>query len=147
MRVLIKTKSDTIMGNMLVKMRNVPNTQHIRKHKIGYEIFKELNGKYTYLGRGKTLIIALMKRDWCEANNWKPYPSCFKYIKKNHNGNYIIIKNNNNKLDSYGTFKTLKDAQKEVELLKRCNWDIEAVCNLDERINGKTIFKGYEMYE
>ena len=55
-------------------VRYIPNTKCIRKHSVtGYEIFKQLNGKWTYLGRGKTLIIALMKRDWCEANNWKPY--------------------------------------------------------------------------
>lgn len=63
-------------------MRGVPGTKYIKKHwKNGYEIFKRLNGKETYLGRGQTLIIALMKRDWCKANNWKPYPNQhnFKY--------------------------------------------------------------------
>ena len=93
-------------------VRYIPNTKCIRKHSVtGYEIFKQLNGKWTYLGRGKTLIIALMKRDWCEANNWKPYPPNFKYIRKTRAGSYIIEKSSNNKVESYGTFKTLKEAQ------------------------------------
>lgn len=113
-------------------MKGVPGTEHIKKHSKGYEIFKQLNGKWTYLGRGKTLIIALMKRDWCQANNWERYPSNFKYIKKTPNGNFIITKRTNRKIESYGTFKTLKEAQKEVEVLKKYDWDLEDVCDLNE---------------
>ena len=114
-------------------MRGFPGTKNIKKHSIsGYEIFKRLNGKDTYLGRGKTLIIALMKRDWCKANNWKPYPSTFKYIRETRSGSYIIEKQTNKKCDSYGTFRTLKEAQKELELLKKYEWDLEALCDLNE---------------
>lgn len=114
-------------------MRNVPGTECIRKHGIlGYEIFKQLNGKYTYLGRGKTLIIALMKRDWCQENNWKPYPSNFRYIRETPSGNFIIEKTTNKKTKSYGTFRTLEEAQREVELLKKYDWDLEALCDLNE---------------
>lgn len=114
-------------------MRGVPGTKYIKKHSIdGYEIFKQLNGKWTYLGRGKTLIMALMKRDWCKANNWTPYPSNFKYIRKTRAGSYEIIKRINGKTESYGTFKTLKEAQEEVELLKKYEWDLGALCDLNE---------------
>ena len=117
-------------------MKGIPNTEHIRKNGCRYEVFKTVNGKWTYFATGKTLIIALMKRDWCKANNWKKYPVKFKYIKKTPVGNYIIEKHEaKNKTASYGTFKTLEEAEKELELLKECDWDYEILCNIDETNN------------
>ena len=88
-----------------------------------------------------------MRLDWCKANNWKPYKPHFSYIQKREKGGYRIRKWINNELQFLGELKTLEKAKKEVELFKKCDWDIEAVCNLDERIDGKTIFNGSEMYE
>lgn len=128
-------------------MRDIPNTKNIIKQKDGFYIRKCINGKHTYFGMGSTLIIALMRLDWVKANNWKHYKPQYKYIQKRENGGYRIRKWLNNELQFLGEFETLEEAEKEVELLKKCNWDIEAVCNLDERVDNKTIFLGREMYE
>jgi hypothetical protein len=128
-------------------MRDIPNTKNIIKQKDGFYIRKYLNGKHTYLGMGSTLIIALMRLDWVKANNWKPYKPHYNYIQKRENGGYRIRKWLNNELQFLGEFETLEEAEKEVELLKKCNWDIEAVCNIDERKDNQTIFLGREIYE
>lgn len=128
-------------------VRNIPNTKYITQENGGYSIRKRINGKRTYLGFGRTLIIALMRLDWCKANNWKPYKPYHDYIQKRENGKFMIRKWINNELQYLGQFNTLEEAKEEVELFKKCNWDIEAVCNLDERNKGKIIFNGREMYE
>ena len=126
-------------------MRDIPNTTYINKQEDGYYIRKWINGKNTYLGYGSTLIIALMRLDWVKANGWKPFKPGYKYIQKRADGGYRIRKWLNNKLYFLGEFRTLEEAEKEVELFKECDWDMEAVCNLDERESNKTIFLGREM--
>ena len=117
----------------MVKVRDVPNTKNITKQDDGYYIRKYINGKHTYLGYGSTLIIALMRLDWCRANDWKPYRPNKTYILKHENG-YAIRKWNGEKTEHLGFFKTLKEAEKEVELFKKYGWDLEAVCNNSEEI-------------
>lgn len=127
-------------------MRGVPGTRNIIKQKDGFYIRKFLNGKHTYLGYGSTLIIALMRRDWCIVNNWKPYPVEHSYVQKVDHG-YHVRKWNGEKMECLGFFKTLHEAENEIKLLKKCDWDIEILCNYDERKDDKTIFLGREMYE
>ena len=130
-------------------MKNIPNTKGIAPSKDGYVIY---TGR-RYLGYADTLIEALMMRDWCYNNNYKKYPkkpdTCTKekYIYPKNNGKYIIIKYFNKKLESFGVFDTLNEAIRERDLLIKCNWDYELVCEVDERINNKTIYLGEEVYE
>ena len=131
----------------MIIVKDIPNTKNIIKQDDGYYIRKYLNGKHTYLGYGSTLIIALMRLDWCKSNDWKPFRPEKTYIQKRDDcGLYTIRKWIDNEFQYLGSFKTLEDAQKEVELMKKCDWDFESLCNLDERTNGKTIFLGREMY-
>lgn len=53
-----------------------------------------------------------------------------KYIEKIR-GKYHIhrINNDTGKLEHYGTFNTLEDAQKERDLLVSCNWDWNLICD------------------
>ena len=125
-------------------MKGIPNTRNVTKQSDGYYLRKYINGKHTYLGFGTTLIIALMKLDWCKANGWKKYPQSYRYILKTQWG-YVIRKWNGKELQNLGMFDTYEDAEREVELLKKCNWDLEVLINLDERENNETIFLNKSM--
>ena len=123
-------------------MRDIPGTKHISKHKWGFQIERKINGKYCYFGLGSTLIIALMKKDWVVANNWKKrYPTNYTYISKRKNGKFQIVKRMNGKTENFGMFNTYEEAENEVKLLKQCNWDYDALCeSFDETINGVIVF-------
>ena len=119
-------------------MYGLPNTKYINKAKNDFTIVKKINGKATYLGRGKTIIIALMKRDWCEANNWKPYPTPQYCIRKTHSGTYNLTKkkriNGTSRAIYSANFPTYEDAKNEAELLNKYGWDLEACCNNHEEV-------------
>lgn len=118
-------------------MRGFPGTKNISRHKWGFQIEKKINGKYHYFGFGTTLIIALMKRDWCEANNWKKrYPVNYKYIFKRDNGKFQIVKRLDGKTETFGIFDTYEEAEEEVKKCKIVDWDLELLCELDERTCG-----------
>lgn len=115
-------------------MRGIIGTKNIQHTERGYIVRKYRNGEHLYLGCGKTLIIALMKRDWCMANDWKPYPRPNKYIYKMSNGSYQIVKkgvrNGEYYIDCLGTYRTLSDAQSERDKLVSVGWDLDAWCDL-----------------
>ena len=119
-------------------MWGIPGTKNITKHGVGFAITKKINGKKTNLGHATTLIIALMKRDWCKANNWQKYPRHIKYIVKTPQNHYRIQKsyrhNGTFKTDYYGTFKTYEEAEKEVRLLLKYDWNIEELCECEESV-------------
>ena len=112
-------------------MRDIPGTQYISPHRNGYQITKSINGRQTYFGVAKTLIEALMKRDILESNNL-PIPSVtYNYIYKTQYGKYHIKKCIDGKNKHFGSFNSYKNAQKEVELLKKYNWDLQKVVELE----------------
>lgn len=117
-------------------MYDVPGTKYIHKAKNDFTIIKWINGKATYLGRGKTIIIALMKRDWCAANDWKPYPIQRYSIRKTPYGTYNLTKkkriNGVSRSIYSANFPTFEEAKSEAELMEKYEWDIEAVCNNTE---------------
>ena len=115
--------------------------------------YQKINGKNIgrHYGSFKSLDGAIMHRDLCIKMDWdeqlmpRNNPTYFnpmKYIKKTPAGNYRIQKWENGKSISYGTYLTLIDAINERDLLIKHNWDIELVCNEDERIANTTIFNG-----
>ena len=122
-------------------MYGVPETRYINKAKNDFTIIKRINGKPTYLGRGETLIIALMKRDWCEANNWKPYPIPRYCIRKTPYNTYNLTKkkriNGVSRSIYSANFPTYEEAEREAELLEKYDWDLEAMCNNSEEIEEK----------
>ena len=117
-------------------MNGVPGTRNIHKAKNDFTIIKRINGKITYLGRGETLIIALMKRDWCKANNWRPYPIQRYSIRKTPCGTYNLTKkkriNGTSRAIYSANFPTYEEAEKEAKLLEKYDWDLEAACNNTE---------------
>ena len=118
-------------------MEGVPGTKYISYHKSDkrFSVQKSINGKVKSLGGYKTLIGALMIRDYCIANNWKPYPKhkpeTEKYISYRKNLNvWEIIKNINGKNEYFGRYHTLKEAIKWRDYFIKNNW------NLDLRLIG-----------
>lgn len=108
-------------------MNNVLGTEYIHYHKDKglFQITKRINGKLKSLGYGKTLIIALMKRDWCKLHNWKPYPrqtkTGEKYIVFEWN-RFKVRKRINGKYKYYGSFKTLEEAVEYRDFIVKKGW-------------------------
>ena len=128
-------------------MWGVPGTRYITKKakkKKSYEVGRWINGKYVYFGSGRTLIEALMIKDWCESTGWKE-----KYFTSNTGEKYISLKDGryyitkwiNGKLCYFGGWKTLEQAIDERNLFIKCEWDLDAICEgVDERVNGMSVF-------
>ena len=103
--------------------------------KTWYIVQKTINGVAYNFGTARTLIEALMIRDWCIVNNWKKrYPKTHstgeKYIRK-VKGYFYVQKVVNGKLEHFGSFKSLEDAIVERDLLIKYNWDLECLCELN----------------
>lgn len=53
------------------------------------------------------------------------------------NGKFEIIHNIKGKKHTFGVFNTYEEAESEVKLLRKCNWDYDALCeSIDETENG-----------
>lgn len=184
-------------------MKDIVGTKYVTRSNGGFELSICPNGKRKYLGHSNSLISILMMRDWCENNNWKPFPrnlnntTGIRNIIKNPYGNYTIYHKVNGKTINFGTydslddainakehfenigwikpvnelrnivqlsngkfivikyspyvnlgcFNTLEEAIKERDLAESYNWNIDLLVEFDERINGKTIYLGDEIYE
>ena len=113
-------------------MRDIPGTNHIsyRKSDDLYIVVKSVKGKVKHLGSFKTLIGALMIRDYCQANDWKPYPknrskSGEKYISYRENLDvYEIVKNINGCNEYFGRYHTLEEAVKWRDYFIANDWDV-----------------------
>lgn len=108
-------------------MKDIPGTEHISFHKDTgiYQIAKNINYKFTSMGYGRTLIEALVKRDWCEANNWQPYPRITKTNEKHIqliNNHYKVMKRIKGRYKTYGSFETLKEAVKYRDFIVSKGW-------------------------
>ena len=116
-------------------MKNVPGTTNVSwsNSDKSFRVTKWLNGKQKTLGSYPTLIGALMIRDWCQANDWKPYHRILSSTGEDyitiHNGAYEIHKRVNGKLKYFGRYHTLEDAKKWRDYFIENNWDINL--NLD----------------
>jgi len=120
-------------------MRGINGTKYITcskiKGKTWYIIQKRIGDTTCHFGTGRTLIEALMIRDWCIMNNWEkkypmPHSTGEKYIRR-FRGYFYIQKVLNGKLEHFGSFKTLEEAIKERDLLVKYNWDLEELCDLN----------------
>ena len=110
--------------------------KYIRKNGKGYQIKKRINGKTTAFGTYSTLEKAIQVRDDLIENNWDigtfhKYcpPNPLKNIRK-LNGKYAVIKQINKEKILFGSALTLEEAIKERDLLERCNWDLDCLCDL-----------------
>ena len=144
----ITTQIQKYLNNTLEPTQ--PNLKYIYRTAQGtYQINKLLNNKTVYFGTYPSLKRAREKRDYLIEHNWprdgfkrydktrrKKYNNTHKYKE-----DYAICKvgkvweirrkdPETGKLLYYGRFKNIEDARHERDLLIKCNWDLEALCDL-----------------
>ena len=104
-------------------------------------------------GTAKTLIQALMVRDWCKANNWKHYPkrTCGltgeKYITQNKKGHYIVGKHIKDRTHYYGFFRTLEEAIEYRDFIVNKGWSSNHKFHKPLQNIRKTIHGTYQVYK
>lgn len=116
-------------------MRNIEGTSNISKKYDKYCVITVNDGNIKYLATGRTLIEALMMRDWCRENGWIPFIRRSQFIQENR-GIYQIYKyfrqdDGTYRKICFGSYRTIDDAVNERDLLIKYNWDFEAVCSLE----------------
>lgn len=118
-------------------MKNIPGTKYISKTNKGtFIVQKYINKKMVYFHHSKSLIECLMIRDLLEHNFWdedclpiKQTITNEKYIYQDNVG-YSIRKIIDGEIIHFGWFRTLDEAIVERDLLIKCSWDFETLCNL-----------------
>ena len=117
-------------------MRGIPNTNNIEKVKtplgIRYKVavFTGRNRR-KHLGTGRTLIEALMMRDWCREHGWSKFISPTRYIQRDEN-HWKVYKDLPEGRVHFGSFPSLELAQRERDLLIKCDWDWDLLVEMTE---------------
>ena len=122
-------------------MKNIPDTKYIffDKRKGTWVITKKVMNKPYNFGSYKSLEDAKKARNYFEKNGWsKCLNERLKFSYKQPK--YLvwiasrkvwqIRKRINGKIVIFGQFKKIEDAEDEVRLLKKVNWDIQDLCDL-----------------
>ncbi len=117
-------------------MRGIIDTLNIIKKSDKYCVVVSKDGKLKQLATGRTLIEALMMRDWCRENGWIPFVRRLQFIQEHGPGIYQIYKyfkqnDGSYKKICFGSYRTVEDAIEERDLLIKHNWDFEALCSLE----------------
>ncbi len=94
-----------------------------------YQVGKKIEGKQYSFGTYDCLEEAKKARDYFIKHGWNISERLrftrTRFIRKLPSGNYSVLKQyGNGKSESYGTFPTLEEAEYQVILCKRFNWDI-----------------------
>ena len=104
--------------------------KHIYFHKETghYQVGKKIEGKQYSFGTYSTIEEAIKVRDYFKENNWPIHErlkfSKTRFIQKTSAGNYMVVKQNKyGEKRSFGVFKSLKEAEHQVRLCVRFNWD------------------------
>ena len=118
-------------------MKNVPGTECISwiKSQKKFIVSKRINGYQKFLGSHKSLICALMIRDWCEAHNYEKYPKSL-----NKTGEHHIIQINKDPMQKYtvykiidghhvtfGSYPTLKEARNRRDECIAHDWGLNLI--------------------
>lgn len=105
----------------------------------GYEIRKEINHHKYNFGCYDTLEEAINAREYFVKTGWKINERLI-FSKAQHitekDGKYYINKFINGKLEYFGVFHNLEDAQEEVRFLKSCDWDYDNMESINDAVNG-----------
>ena len=117
-----------------------PN-RYITKHKESYRIFKKVKGETCFFGTYKSLEKAQEIRDYFERTGWNLNErllfSEVDYVSLQR-GKYVIRKTIDGKREWFSQWDDRETAIEEANLLKRCNWDWDALCEgIDERVDGE----------
>ena len=122
-------------------MKGIPDSKYIFFDKrVGtYVITKKVMGNDYNFGSYKSLEDAKKARTYFEKNGWSKclnerlkfsykQPKYLIWLKSREV--WQIRKKINGKLIIFGQFKRIEDAEEEVKLLKKVNWDIQSLCDL-----------------
>lgn len=118
-------------------MKNVPGTECVAwiKSQKKFIVSKRINGHQKFLGSHKSLICALMIRDWCEAHNWLKYPKSknktgehhILQINKDPMKKYSVYKIIDGKHTTFGSYPTLKEAIERRDYCIENNWSLDLI--------------------
>lgn len=118
-------------------MKSMEGTKYVYPVKGGYNVLKRVDGKQVNFGFSKTLIGALMIRDYCISHDWsRKYPkqpckhiSNYQAVDKHiyaYTGKtgttYRVNKTINQKNVDYGSYDSLEKAQYIRDAVKANNW-------------------------
>ena len=114
--------------------------------KLGkYRIIKRIKGKDIHFGSFETLkeaekrVKEIRKKGWEQTilDNERLLETTVSNIITLSNGKFEIVKMINGVKQTFGVFDNYEDAQQEVRMLRKCNWDYDAICEgIDETLNG-----------
>ena len=109
-----------------------------------YRIIKKIDGQNIFFGTYYSLEKARRVRDYFESTGWNVHErlhfSDILYVSET-NGKYMIRKTLNGKRVLFSEWKDKESAIEEARLLKRCNWDLDALCEgIDETVDGELKF-------
>lgn len=125
------------MEGVFDKMKGVPGTENIAwiESEKKFIVSKRINGYQKFLGSHKSLICALMIRDYCKAHNWIKYPKSL-----NKTGEHHIIQINKNPMKKYtvykiidghhvtfGSYPTLKEAIEKRDYCIAHDWSLDLI--------------------
>ena len=134
--------------NLNLRLIGTPNRNIY--FKLGkWRIIKKINGKDYYFGSFDNLEDAEKRVKEIRLTGWsniintnsRLLETTTKNIVKLPNGKYEIVKTINHTKYTFGIFNTYEEAEKEVKLLRQCEWDYEALCeSINETDKGITVF-------
>ena len=111
----------------------------IRKTGSNWRIDKVINHKKYYFGTYPTLSDAMIMRDYFEHKGWEnclnerlEHGNKAEYITGDSERGFELRKIIDGECIHFGLFHSLEEAKKEREKAKKCNWDLELLCELDE---------------
>lgn len=120
--------------------------RYIRESGNHYRIDKVIDKEKYNFGTYDTLEEAKFFRDYFEETDW-PLTERLKYTNKpfyisgNPSRGYEVRKIIDGECLHMGKFDDYETAAREVEYYKKCNWDLDAICECcDDTVDGETLF-------
>lgn len=119
--------------------------KNIRLKRGKWTIYKTINYKEYYFGSFNTYEEAEKRLKEIRLKGWEKVildnerliETTTSNIIQLSNGKFEIIHNIKGKRHTFGVFNTYEEAESEVKLLRKCNWDYDALCeSIDETENG-----------
>ena len=120
--------------NVKYMVKQSPKYYH-KVYNDKYQVCKKINNRMYYFGiydteeEAKNMVAFLKQHNW-DLHYAHIHNPETKYINKHHEIYQICRFNKDTgKTEYYGSFHTLEEAKAERDLLEKCNWDWELICN------------------
>lgn len=145
----IKCRDYFIEHDWDLKLRLIHTTNKNIKFRRGkWIIYKNIDYKEYYFGsfntyyEAETRLKEIRLKGWEKVilDNERLIETTTSNIIQLPNGKFEIVRYSNGEKNTFGVFNTYEEAQSEVKLLRKCNWDYDALCeSIDETINGHLV--------